>query len=104
MLTSTDYLYEVLFRFSQDGTIAGAHRKNITVLEDSAKGIRTETESMALPVEGDDIADLLGEVIVAQSATIAERDLQLAEAMAEVDQLRQQLSALNSGQGEEGAE
>lgn len=104
MLTSTDHLYEVLFRFSEDGTLAGAHRKNLTVLEDSDKGIRTETESAALPVEGDDIADLLGEVVVAQAATIAERDSQLSAAMAEADQLRQQLSALNSGQGEEGAE
>lgn len=101
MLTSTDHLYEVLFRFSQDGTIAGAHRKNITVLEDSEKGVRTETESAAIPVEGADIEDLLGEIVVAQAATIADRDSQISVLQSQVSQLQQQLESLMPGHDEE---
>lgn len=101
MLTSTDYLYEALFRFSQDGTVAGAHRKDITVLEDTSKGVRSESISVAKPVEGEDLEALLGEIVVAQAATIADRDSQIATLQSQVSQLQQQLESLMPDRDEE---
>jgi hypothetical protein len=93
MLTSTDYLYEVLFRFSKDGTIAGAHRKDLTVIK-NGDTVLSESESTAKPIAGADIEALLGEICTAQCATIDQQVIEIQTLTQSLADIQAELDAL----------
>ena len=71
--------YEILIRFT-DGQPTGYHYKTIEVVSDGER-IYSATESPALPVEGEAVAEVLG--VALQSALL--RITELEQRLAAVD-------------------
>ena len=68
--------YEILIRFA-DGHPSGYHYKTIEVVSDGER-IYSATESPALPVEGEAVAEVLGEALQSALLRITELEQQLA--------------------------
>lgn len=68
--------YEILIRFT-DGVPTGWHYKTIEVVSDGER-IYSATESPALPVEGEAVAEVLGEALQAALLRITALEQQLA--------------------------
>lgn len=75
-ITSKTQPYEILIRFT-DGVPTGWHYKTIEVVSDGER-IYSATESPALPVEGEAVAEVLGEAMQAALLRITELEQQLA--------------------------
>lgn len=68
--------YEILIRFT-DGQPSGYHYKTIEVVSDGER-IYSATESPALPVEGEAVAEVLGEALQSALLRITELEQRLA--------------------------
>ena len=78
-ITAKTQPYEILIRFA-DGQPTGYHYKTIEVVSDGER-IYSATESPALPVEGEAVAEVLG--VALQSALL--RITELEQRLAAVD-------------------
>ena len=78
-ITAKTQPYEILIRFT-DGQPSGYHYKTIEVVSDGER-IYSATESPALPVEGEAVAEVLG--VALQSALL--RITELEQRLAAVD-------------------
>lgn len=52
--------YEILFRLNKDGSIAGAHRRDLLEMKDNSTGHEFVRELDPQPVEGQAMDDILG--------------------------------------------
>lgn len=77
-ITATTQPYEILVRFT-DGQPTGYHYKTIEVVSDGER-IYSATESPALPVEGEAVAEVLGVALQSALLRIAELEQRLAAA------------------------
>lgn len=75
-ITATTQPYEILIRFT-DGQPSGYHYKTIEVVSDGER-IYSATESPALPVEGEAVAEVLGVALQSALLRITELEQQLA--------------------------
>lgn len=75
-ITAKTQPYEILIRFA-DGQPSGYHYKTIEVVSDGER-IYSATESPALPVEGEAVAEVLGEALQAALLRITELEQRLA--------------------------
>lgn len=75
-ITATTQPYEILVRFT-DGVPTGWHYKTIEVVSDGER-IYSATESPALPVTGEAVADVLGVALQSALLRITELEQQLA--------------------------
>ena len=75
-ITATTQPYEILIRFT-DGRPTGYHYKTIEVVSDGER-IYSATESPALPVSGEAVADVLGVALQSALLRITELEQQLA--------------------------
>ena len=78
-ITAKTQPYEILIRFT-DGQPSGYHYKTIEVVSDGER-IYSATESPALPVDGEAVAEVLG--VALQSALL--RITELEQRLAAVD-------------------
>lgn len=79
-ITATTQPYEILVRFT-DGVPTGWHYKTIEVVRDGER-IYSATESPALPVTGEAVADVLGVALQSALLRITELEQQLADVAA----------------------
>ena len=75
-ITAKTQPYEILIRFT-DGQPSGYHYKTIEVVSDGER-IYSATESPALPVEGEAVAEVLGEALQSALLRITELEQRLA--------------------------
>ena len=75
-ITATTQPYEILVRFT-DGVPTGWHYKTIEVVSDGER-IYSATESPALPVEGEAVAEVLGVALQSALLRITELEQQRA--------------------------
>lgn len=75
-ITATTQPYEILIRFT-DGVPTGWHYKTIEVVSDGER-IYSATESPALPVTGEAVADVLGVALQSALLRITALEQQLA--------------------------
>lgn len=75
-ITATTQPYEILIRFT-DGVPTGWHYKTIEVVSDGER-IYSATESPAMPVSGEAVADVLGVALQAALLRITELEQRLA--------------------------
>ena len=75
-ITAKTQPYEILIRFA-DGQPTGYHYKTIEVVSDGER-IYSATESPALPVSGEAVADVLGVALQSALLRITELEQQLA--------------------------
>ena len=75
-ITAKTQPYDILIRFT-DGQPTGYHYKTIEVVSDGER-IYSATESPALPVEGEAVAEVLGEALQSALLRITELEQQLA--------------------------
>lgn len=75
-ITAKTQPYEILIRFA-DGQPSGYHYKTIEVVSDGER-IYSATESPALPVEGEAVAEVLGEALQSALLRITTLEQQLA--------------------------
>lgn len=69
--------YEILIRFT-DGKPSGCHYKTIEVVTDGER-VFSATESQPQPLEGDEVAAVLGETLKVALLRISELESQIAE-------------------------
>lgn len=79
-ITATTHPYEILIRFT-DGVPTGWHYKTIEVVSDGER-IYSATESPAMPVTGEAVADVLGVALQSALLRISELEQQLADVAA----------------------
>lgn len=89
--------YEILIRFT-GGHPTGYHYKTIEVVTDGER-VFSATESQPLPIEGEQVAAVLGETLQVALLRAQQLEAQLADANAQVAQLQQELSALAGSNG-----
>lgn len=75
-ITAKTQPYEILIRFA-DGVPTGWHYKTIEVVSDGER-IYSATESPALPVTGEAVADVLGVALQSALLRISELEQRLA--------------------------
>ena len=75
-ITAKTQPYEILIRFA-DGQPTGYHYKTIEVVSDGER-IYSATESPALPVDGEAVAEVLGVALQSALLRITELEQQLA--------------------------
>lgn len=76
-ITAETKPYEILIRFT-NGAPTGCHYKTIEIVSDGER-VYGATESEAMPIEGEAVADVLGEVLQAALLRISALEQQLAE-------------------------
>ena len=69
--------YEILIRFT-DGRPSGYHYKTIEIVADGDR-VFSATESQPLPIEGEQVAAVLGEALQGALLRISELESQIAE-------------------------
>jgi hypothetical protein len=88
--------YEILIRFT-DGQVSGAHYKTIEVVTDGSR-VYSATEGQPEPLEGDAVAEVLGDTlqtallqVQALTAALAEAESQIAEQQQSIAELAAQV-------------
>ena len=95
-IEKTQHLYELLFRFNLDGTVAG-HRKDLERVADTETGqVYSARETDPLPIAGAEIEAVIGPALAATAADLQAKTKALFEMTLERDSLRRQLDALRN--------
>lgn len=113
--------YEILFRLSEGGTVAGCHRRDLEIVREAETGeVYSAKELGVKPIEGAAMDAVLGVINTSQAETIfqqnkvisqsseiienlksvlAEKENQIQHCVSEIDRLTNELAASLAGQG-----
>lgn len=89
--------YEILFRLTPSGAIAGCHKRELESIIDTTTGeLFASKELDPVPITGDYINAIIGTINAALVLTLQERDTALQEVKIEKEVLQQQLDTVHA--------
>lgn len=87
--------YEIMFRLNSDGTIKGAHRKNLEVIADTANNRELSAKELdPIAVSIDDLDPVFEQINTASLSTITTHEREISQLQATIAELQARESDL----------